>query len=99
MGPLFSLILIAIASVAMFGMVFLALRMFLHTTDALRRAGGFVIGMGVGAVSSVGLLALVIGTGATLTTETQIDAYLAAVALGAIAGGTALCYFVAWKFR
>jgi hypothetical protein len=45
MGSLFSLSLIAIASPALFEMVFLALDMFLFTTDALRRAGGFAIGI------------------------------------------------------
>lgn len=99
MGPLFSLVLIAIASAVLFGVVFLALRMFLCTTDALRRAGGFVIGMGAGAALSVGLLALAIGAGVTLTTTTQVDAYLAAVAVGALAGGAALSYLVTWKFR
>ena len=99
MGPLFSLALIAIASAALFAVVFFASRVFLCTNDALRRAGSFVIGMGVGTALSVGLLALAIGTGATLTTNIQVGAYLAAVALGALAGGIALSYFVAWKFR
>lgn len=43
MGPLFSMALIAIALVTMFGAMFLALRRSPCTTDALRRAGGFVI--------------------------------------------------------
>jgi hypothetical protein len=99
MGPLFSLILIAMASAALFGVVFLVLKMFLRTTDALRRAGGFVIGTGIGATLSAGALALAMGTDVTLTTTTQVYAYLSAVALGALAGGTALSCFVAWKFR
>jgi hypothetical protein len=99
MGPLFSLALVAVASTALFGIMFLAMRTFLRTADALRRAGGFVIGMGIGAALSVGIVALFIGTGVTLTTKTQVIAYLATVGLGALAGGTALSYFVSRKFR
>ena len=99
MGPLFSLILIAVASAALFGVVFLVLKMFLRTTDSLRRAGGFVIGTGIGAILSAGVLALAMGTDGTLATTTHVYAYLSAVALGALAGGTALSCFVAWKFR
>jgi hypothetical protein len=99
MGPLFSLILISIASAALFAVVFLPLRMFLSATDAIRRAGAFVVGMGVGAALTVGLLALVMGTGTTLTTTTEVGAYLATIAIGALAGGATLAYFVAWKFR
>jgi hypothetical protein len=40
--------------------------MFLLASNALRRAGAFVAGVDVGAVFSVGLLAVVIGTGASL---------------------------------
>lgn len=39
LDPLFSLILIAMASGALFGVVFLVLKMSLRTTDALQRAG------------------------------------------------------------
>jgi hypothetical protein len=99
MGPLFSLTLIAMASAALFVVVFLVLRMFRRTTDALLRAGGFVIGAGIGAALSAGVLALAMGTDATLTTATQVHAYLSAIALGALAGGTALSCIVAWKFR
>lgn len=99
MGPLFSLILIAIASSALFAVVFAALKIFVPTIDALRRAGGFVVGMASGAVMAVGLLALAFGTGASLTTKTQVFAYLATVASGALAGGAALSYFVSRKFR
>lgn len=99
MGPLLSLFLIAIGSAAVFGAMFLVLRMFLRTTDALRYAGGFVVGMGAGAALSVGLLALVIGTGATFTTKTQVWAYLATVAFSVLTGGAALSHFSARNFR
>ena len=99
MGPLFSLALVAVASIALFGIVFLAMRMFLNTAGALRRACGFVMGTGIGAALSVGIVALVIGTGVTLTTKTQVVAYLATVGFGALSGGTTLSYFVSRKFR
>lgn len=98
MGPLFSLILIAMASAALFGIVFLVLKMFLHTADALRRASGFVIGTGIGATLSAGILALAMETDVTLATTTEVYAYLSAVAFGALTGGIALSYLVAWKF-
>lgn len=99
MGPLFSLILIAMASAGLFGVVFIVLKMFLRTTDALRRAGGFVIGTGIGATLSAEVLALAMENDVTLTTTTQVYAYLSAVALSALAVGTALSRLAAWKFR
>lgn len=99
MGPLFSLMLIATASAALFAAVFLVLRMFLRTADTLRRAGGFVIGTGIGATLSGGVLALAMGTDATLTSTTQVTVYLSAIALGALVGGTTVSYLVARKFR
>jgi hypothetical protein len=99
MGPLFSLILIAIVSATIFMVVFFAFRMFMPSTDAFRRACGFVVGIGAGAGLSVGLLALVIGGGASLATKVEVFAYLATVATAAIAGGAFLSYLVARKFR
>lgn len=99
MGPLFSLALIAFASTALFGLVFPSMKMFLRPSDALRRACGFVMGTGIGAALSVGIVALVTGADLTLTTKTQVVAYLATVGLGALTGGTALSYFVSRKFR
>lgn len=61
MGPLFSLMLIAMASAALSAAVFLVLRMFLRTADALQRAGGFVIGTSIGATLSGGVIALAMG--------------------------------------
>jgi len=99
MGPLFSLMLIAMASTALFAVVFIVLRMFLRTADALRRAVGFVVGTGIGATLSGGVLALAMGTDATLTSTTQVTVYLSAISLGALIGGTAVSSLVARKFR
>ena len=99
MGPLFSLMLIAMASTTLSAAVFLVLRMFLRTADALQRAGGFVIGTGIGATLSGGVLALAMGTDATLTSTTQVIAYLSVIALGALVGGTTASYLVARKFH
>lgn len=99
MGPLFSLMLIAMASAALFAVVFLVLRRFLRTADALRRAGGFVMGTGIGVTLSGGVLALALGTDASLTSTTQVTVYLFAIALGALVGGIAVSYLVARKFR
>lgn len=99
MGPLLSLILIAIASAAFFMLVFIAFRVFVPTTDALRRSCGFFVGTGAGAALSVGLIALVSGAGALLVTKLQVIAYLATVAIAAIAGGAVFSYLVAQRFR
>lgn len=98
MGPLFSLILIAMASAALFVAMFLVLRIFLCTADALRRTGGFVMGSGIGATLSGGVFALAMGTDVTLTSTIHVIAYLSAIALCAVVGGIAVSYFVARKF-
>lgn len=87
------------ASTALFAVVFIVLRMFLRTADALRRAVGFVVGTGIGATLSGGVLALAMGTDATLTSTTQVTVYLSAISLGALIGGTAVSSLVARKFR
>lgn len=99
MGPLFSLMVIAIALAALFAVVFLVLLMFLRTADAFRRAGGFVIGTGIGVMLTGGVLALAMGTDVTLTSTKQVITYLFALALGALVGGTAVSSLVARKFR
>lgn len=99
MGPVFSLMLIAIGSVALFMIVFFVFRVILSVTHALRLAFSFVVGAGAGAALFVGLFALAIGAGTTLATERQVVAYLATVAFGAVAGGATLSYCVARKFN
>lgn len=99
MGPLFSLVLIASGSAAVFLVAFIPLRMFLSTSNAIRHAGAFVVGMGAGAALSVGLLALFIGTDASLKTRMEVAAYLATIAIGALTCGATLSYCVGRKFR
>lgn len=99
MRPLFSLVLIAIGSAAVFLVAFLPLRMFLSTSNAIQHAGAFVIGMGAGAGLSVGLLALFMGTNTSFKTRQEVIFYLATIALGALTSGATVSYFVVRKFR
>lgn len=90
MGPLFSAILMTIASGILLSVMFFLFRLFMTTPVALRCAIGFVIGAGLGAPLAVGLLAIVIGVGTTLQTKLQVAAYFSTVAIGATLGGTTL---------
>jgi hypothetical protein len=99
MGPLFSAILVTLASGVLFSVTFIVFRFFLSTSIAVRGAFGFVIGAGVSAALAVGLLAMVIGVGTKLVTTLQVIAYLSTVAISAVLGGAVLSRQLVRKFR
>jgi len=94
MGPLFSMIVMAIAVMLVFSVVAFVFRLFLPGSAAIRCAIGFVIGAGAGGVLALGLLALAIGVGHKLS-GSEILTYLTALALSAILGGAVLAWYVA----
>jgi hypothetical protein len=98
MGPLFALVFMAVGACASFVFIFLLFRLFLSQGAAIRYAFGFVVGGGSGAAFSVLMLALIFGAGVTLTSTSQITAYLSTVALGALVGAVTLSRLLMRRF-
>lgn len=98
MGPLFSLVLIAIAAGAIFCIVAVFFRLFVSSNLAVPGALVFVIGAGFSMALCVGFLALTMGAGAELT-GWQPLAYLGTLAASALLGGTLLSWQVIRKLR
>lgn len=74
MGPPFVLVFMAVAAGAGFVFTFLICRHFLSAPVAIRYVFGFVVGGGIGAALSFGMLALLFGAAATRLRKTGLYA-------------------------
>lgn len=98
MGPLFSIVLIAVTAGIIFCVVALLFRLFVPSNPAAFCAFGFIIGAGFSAALCVGLIALTMGAGFELT-GWQPLAYLSTLATSALLGGIAVSWQVARRLR
>jgi hypothetical protein len=98
MGPLISIVLIAITAGAIFFLAAVFFRVFVSPGLAILCGFGFVIGAGLSAALCVGLLALTMGAGAKLT-GWQPLAYFGTLATSALLGGITLSWQVARRLR
>jgi len=88
MGPLFSLLLLVLAVVALATITFFVALLFQPLKWAFCSSVVFVVGSAAGVVLSGALSLLVVGFGATLTSPSQLIAYLSSLALGGLLGGS-----------
>jgi hypothetical protein len=91
MGPLFSLFVLSIGTLAAFALAYAVVRFFQPASVAIRIAAIFIFGSMVGCIAI--MLVLSVFVGSTLTASWQVTAYLLSLGIGALASGALLSAF------